>query len=131
MRKPVVLVAALLGLQLGAHMWLEAVHPHAHVAAAGGASHSHGVSGAIAHALTPGMIMMWAHFAAVIAAVTLLGLMRPLLHALAYVVAQLHAIRLVPIVSQYPLRPVCIGLPTLSLRGLTRTTPRRGPPIFA
>jgi hypothetical protein len=72
------LVSVLLVLQLLAHVWLESVHPHAH---GGSTSHAHGISGAIAHALTPGMLMMWAHLLAVVVGAAAIVALRPLLEA--------------------------------------------------
>ncbi|MFY9331338.1 MAG: hypothetical protein WAO41_06630 [Candidatus Nanopelagicales bacterium] len=131
MRAPVVLVSALLGLQLGAHVWLEMAHPHAHMAASNAAGHAYGLDGAIAHALTPGMMMMWAHFAAVIAGVALYSVTRPLMNFLAYAVTRLRSPRLVPVAMRLVRVPVFIGGLPQSLRGLTYSTPRRGPPVLA
>jgi hypothetical protein len=131
MRAPVVLVSALLGLQLCAHVWLEMVHPHAHMAASNAAGHADGVNGAIAHALTPGMMMMWAHFAAVTAGVALYSVARPLMNLVAYVVARLRSPRPVPVAMRLVPAPVFVGGLPQSLRGLTYSTPRRGPPVLA
>lgn len=72
-------VVVLIALQFVAHLWLEVVHPHHHGAAA---AHAHGLAGAIEHALSPGMVMMWAHLLSVVIAAALIVVVRPLLETL-------------------------------------------------
>lgn len=73
-------VALLLVIQLAAHLWLEALHPHHHGAVGG--SHAHGIAGAIEHALTPEMLMMWMHLLAVIIGAVLILAVRALLETI-------------------------------------------------
>jgi hypothetical protein len=83
MRGPGGIVSLLIAIQLVAHLWLEAVHPHQHGGSAGSQAHgSHGIAGAIEHALTPGMLMMWSHLVAVIVGAILILAIRPLLESL-------------------------------------------------
>jgi hypothetical protein len=128
MNRPIVLVAALLSLQLVAHVWLEAVHPHQH----GGASlggHAHGVAGAIEHALTPGMLMMWSHFAAVIAAVLVYVVARPLVGLLSFCFTSAPQVASTPVAA--PIQPALpeAWLPVVQQHFLTPVISRRGPPV--
>lgn len=124
-------IAVLIGIQLLAHLWLEAVHPH-HPAIAGGHMSSHGLAGAIAHALTPAMVMMWAHLFAVVAGGVLILALRPLMETL-----------LEAVTSWLSPRRARSGVPALSLPSswssprngrpllLTHIIEGRGPPAFA
>lgn len=70
-------VGLLIAVQMGAHLWLETVNSHH-----GTQSHGHGVAGAIEHALSPGMLMMWTHLAAVIVGAVFITVVRPLLETM-------------------------------------------------
>lgn len=79
------IVSLLIAIQFAAHLWLEVADPHQHGAphvTASGESQAPGLAGAIEHALTPGMLMMWAHLLAVIVGAILILALRPLLETL-------------------------------------------------
>lgn len=124
------IVTVLLLIQLAAHLWLEAVHPHHHGPAGG--SHAHGIAGAIEHALTPGMLMMWMHFLAVIVGAVLIFAVRPLLesilgHAASWFNPEPRIIRVPTFATRRPWSPPRTCRPLV----LAHIIEGRGPPVVA
>lgn len=123
-------VVLLLGLQLLAHLWLEMAHPHGHGAVV--EESAHGITGAITHALTPGMLMMWAHLLAVVAGAALIVCLRPLLERLFA-----HAVRWWTRLFESPVLQWKTSSPAFSACRSARTTllahviEGRGPPVLA
>jgi hypothetical protein len=77
-------VVGVVAVQLLAHVWLESVHPHHGTAS----SHSHGLSGMLAHFFEPGMIMFGAHLLGFLATVALIAFAKPLCDSLLPVLFQ-------------------------------------------
>jgi hypothetical protein len=124
------IVALLLVIQLAAHMWLEAVHPHHHGVVGG--SPAHGITGAIEHALTPAMLMMWMHFLAVIIGAVLILAVRPLLetilgHVASWLNPEPGIIRIPTFATTRPWSPPG----TCRRVVLAHIIEGRGPPVFA
>lgn len=123
-------IALLLAIQLAAHLWLEAVHPHQHGGSAG--SHAHGLAGAIEHALTPGMLMMWAHLLAVIVGAILIVAIRPLLESLlGHVASWLTPANRLVSAPTFATRSPWASPRSCRLTLLTHIIEGRGPPVFA
>ncbi len=123
------IVSLLIAIQLVAHLGLEIVHPHQHGGPAG--SHAHGLAGAIEHALTPGMLMMWAHLLAVIVGAILIVAIRPLLESLlghvASWLAPVNGLVSVPtFATRRPWSPPLTCRPVV----LTHIIEGRGPPVL-
>ncbi len=121
------IVSVLIAIQLVAHLGLEMVHPHQH-----GTAHAHGFAGAIQHALTPGMLMMWAHLLAVIFGAILILAIRPLLESLlGHIASWLTPANGLVSVPTFATRSSWTSPRSCRLTFLTHVIEGRGPPVIA
>lgn len=123
-------VTLLLVLQLVAHLWLEMAHPHGHGAMA--QEPAHGIAGAITHALTPGMLMMWAHLLAVVAGAALIVCLRPLLERLLARASRWWTQPFdTPVIRRKSWSPAFSALRSVRSTLLAHVIEGRGPPVLA